>query len=82
MIAGAAFVGTRSSSAAEHGEHAGNGAAAATKPEPHAGHSGDHAAFRGAVDNAANGFDPHKILREFDSGTTSRMASRAHRCAR
>jgi FtsP/CotA-like multicopper oxidase with cupredoxin domain len=74
VIAGAAFVGTRSSSAAEHG-HGGHDAAATNgPPEPHAGHSGEHASFRGAVDNVANGFDPHKILREFDSGKTTRMA--------
>ncbi len=34
-----------------------------------------HAAFRGgAVDHRANGFDPHAILRDFDTGKTSRTA--------
>ena len=34
-----------------------------------------HAAFRGGeVDHRANGFDPHEILRDFDTGTTSRLA--------
>ena len=42
-----------------------------------AGHAdGGHAAFRGgAIDHAANGFDPHTILRDFDWGTTTRTAS-------
>ena len=39
------------------------------------GHAGDHAAFRGTVDHAANGFDPHEILRDFDWGKTRRTAS-------
>jgi FtsP/CotA-like multicopper oxidase with cupredoxin domain len=39
-------------------------------------HSG-HANFRGgvAVDHAANGFDPHELVRDFDWGVTSRTAS-------
>jgi FtsP/CotA-like multicopper oxidase with cupredoxin domain len=46
----------------------------ATHP-PHSAHlGGGHAAFRdnGTVDNAANGFDPHEILRDFDYGKVSR----------
>ena len=46
----------------------------------HEGHAPDtvadgHAAFRdgAAVDHAANGFDPHELLRDFDRGTTSRL---------
>ena len=46
----------------------------------HAGHApdtldGGHAAFRahGRVNSAANGFDPHEILRDFDWGTTRRL---------
>jgi FtsP/CotA-like multicopper oxidase with cupredoxin domain len=38
----------------------------------HAAHDG-HAAFRGTVDHAGNGFDPHVVLREFDRGTTSTL---------
>src|SRR5215211_5673396 len=43
----------------------------------HAGHTGGHADFRDGrtVDHAANGFDPHEILRDFDWGTTHRLAS-------
>ena len=47
---------------------------------PHAGHgtngdgaSGGHAAFRGGT--VHNDFDPHEILRDFDSGRTRRSAS-------
>jgi manganese oxidase len=38
---------------------------------------GGHAAFRGGqtVDHAANGFNPHELLRDFDWGTTRRLAS-------
>jgi manganese oxidase len=53
--------------------------------DPHGGHEagatnghadGGHAAFHGGeVDHAANGFDPHQILRDFDPGTTRRLAS-------
>jgi manganese oxidase len=39
------------------------------------GHPGGHAAFRGGtVDHRANGFDPHTILRDFDTGRTRRTA--------
>jgi manganese oxidase len=59
-----------------------NGSAAAQEPDAHAGHAdpgaghGGHAAFRGGtVDHARNGFDPHAIARDFDWGTTRRLAS-------
>ena len=57
--------------------HPGGEAAAQTHTGAHAGHAGalDHAAFRGKVDHARNGFDPHEILRDFDTGTTRRLAS-------
>jgi FtsP/CotA-like multicopper oxidase with cupredoxin domain len=51
-------------------------AEAATHAHGGNGHAG-HAAFRdgATVDHAANGFDPHTILRDFDWGTTRRTAS-------
>ncbi len=53
--------------------------------EPHhAGHAaGGHADFRDGrtVDHAANGFDPHEILRDFDWGTTTPAGQRPRRCA-
>ena len=44
---------------------------------PHRGvHPEGHANFSGGeVDHVANGFDPHTILRDFDWGTTRRLAS-------
>ena len=49
----------------QHGQ-AHPGAAA---PDKHAGHDmGAHAGTVGTVDVAANGFDPHMILRDFDRG--------------
>ena len=36
---------------------------------------------RRTVDHAANGFDPHEILRDFDWGTTTRHGERAASCA-
>ncbi len=38
---------------------------------------GGHANFRGsvAVDHARNGFDPHELVRDFDWGTTRRLAN-------
>jgi manganese oxidase len=42
------------------------------------GHGGlEHAGFRrgGRVDNARNGFDPTAMVRDFDEGTTRRLAS-------
>lgn len=39
-------------------------------------HPEGHANFSGpAINHAANGFDPHEILRDFDWGTTRRLAS-------
>jgi manganese oxidase len=57
--------------AAENGHHA------AAENGHHAAHDGGHADFRDArtVDHAANGFDPHELLRDFDWGTTTRTAS-------
>jgi len=57
--------------AAEHTGHEGH----AGKPPPaHKGHGGGHAAFQGgAVDHAANGFDPATLVRDFDGGKTSRL---------
>jgi FtsP/CotA-like multicopper oxidase with cupredoxin domain len=48
-------------------------AAKAIAAEPHSGHVGSadahaHLGAVGTVDNAANGFDPHTILRDFDEG--------------
>ena len=41
----------------------------------HAAETG-HAAFRGVtVDHGANGFDPHRVLRDFDEGRTRRTAA-------
>ena len=44
---------------------------------PHASHGSGHADFRDGrtVDHAANGFDPHRIVRDFDWGRTRRLAS-------
>jgi FtsP/CotA-like multicopper oxidase with cupredoxin domain len=54
-------------------------AAAATGHEGHheeGNNEEGHAAFRGAtVDHRANGFDPHALVRDFDEGTTRRLAS-------
>jgi FtsP/CotA-like multicopper oxidase with cupredoxin domain len=53
--------------------HPGEHARAATHAHP----GGGHASFRDGrtVDHAANGFDPHAIARDFDCGTTHRLAS-------
>ena len=68
VLAGAALVGARTSSAAAPHDH-GDAAPA------HAGHTDEHGGFQGRVDHAANGFDPHSVLRDFDHGTTTRLAS-------
>jgi FtsP/CotA-like multicopper oxidase with cupredoxin domain len=70
LIGAAALV--RSGSAGGHSMQAHNG---------HAGHDSGHANFRNgvAVDHAANGFDPHEIVRDFDWGTTSRVNGRVVR---
>jgi FtsP/CotA-like multicopper oxidase with cupredoxin domain len=83
LIAGVPVVGA--GAAALHAvvphTHGDSGVAAAASGEDGAhanGHAGDgtgHAAFRGTVDHAANGFDPHEIVRDFDWGTTRRLAS-------
>ena len=58
--------------------HPWNGEAQASGPA-HAGHTthadGGHANFRDGrtVDNRANGFDAHSILRDFDWGATTRL---------
>jgi len=52
--------------------HGTTGTAAAATTHP--GHTGGHASFRGRVDHARNGFDPHEVLRDFDWGTTRRDA--------
>jgi FtsP/CotA-like multicopper oxidase with cupredoxin domain len=41
--------------------------------DAHAGHAMGHAGFRGGA--VANEFDPHAILRDFDHGKTTRLAS-------
>jgi manganese oxidase len=55
------------------------GAATQADTLEHAGHAAEdgHASFRdgGMVDHAANGFDPHEIVRDFDWGATHRTAS-------
>ena len=61
--------GAPGSVAADGTAHAASGHAGAMA------HPGGHAAFRGGVADAAfNGFDPHTVLRDFDSGTASRTA--------
>ncbi|HEV2062566.1 MAG TPA: multicopper oxidase domain-containing protein, partial [Solirubrobacteraceae bacterium] len=57
--------------------HGGGGDALAAEDGhgAHAGHDGRHASFRGTVDHARNGFDPHAVLRDFDWGTTRRLPS-------
>nr|WP_218138182.1 multicopper oxidase domain-containing protein [Thermoleophilum album] len=39
------------------------------------GDAAGHAAFRGKVDADRNGFDPHRVLRDFDWGKTTRLPS-------
>jgi FtsP/CotA-like multicopper oxidase with cupredoxin domain len=49
-------------------------------PESHAGHrDGVHLGTVGRVDHAVNGFDPHTILRDFDTGTIRREGGRTVR---
>src|SRR6476469_1775571 len=46
----------------------------------HAGHGGAaHSGAIGSVDPAINGFDPHEILRDFDSGKVKREGGRTVR---
>jgi FtsP/CotA-like multicopper oxidase with cupredoxin domain len=52
------------------------GTAAAQQHPGHASRRGaTHKPTVGSVDAAANGFDPHEILRDFDRGRTRRLAS-------
>jgi FtsP/CotA-like multicopper oxidase with cupredoxin domain len=46
-------------------------------PKTHDHGGGGHPGFRGGatVDHAANGFDPTELLRDFDEGSTRRLAS-------
>ena len=57
--------------------HPGGATATAQTNGAHNGHGGTqgggHAAFRGKVDHARNGFDPTALLRDFDTGRTTRM---------
>ena len=72
LIAGGMLAGGALLHASSAGGHQANGEGA------HAGHDGGgHANFRNhvAVDHAANGFDPHELLHDFDWGTTRRLAS-------
>ena len=51
---------------------------ATTTPQPHAhGPVSNHPGFQmgGRVNHVANGFDPTEVLRDFDHGTTRRLAS-------
>ncbi len=77
VLAGAALLKTGASNAAEH--HHGQAPAAPAEPATttpaHAGHGDVHASFRGQVDAVSNGFDPQELLRDFDTGTTRRLAS-------
>jgi FtsP/CotA-like multicopper oxidase with cupredoxin domain len=71
-LSGAALLASKGTAAGQH-DHGANGGAAV-----HAGHEGTgHADFRDGrtVDHAANGFDPHELLRDFDWGRTTRTAS-------
>jgi FtsP/CotA-like multicopper oxidase with cupredoxin domain len=52
------------------GLHGGTNSAAAAIAHHRASHHGsDHRGAVGSVNHAANGFDPHAILRDFDEGT-------------
>lgn len=72
-LAGLGSLGAAESAAAPSG-HAGHGGRPRAVP-PHAGNH-DHAGFAaaGTVDHAANGFDPAKLVRDFDAGRTRRLA--------
>jgi FtsP/CotA-like multicopper oxidase with cupredoxin domain len=54
-----------------------SGKAGGHSMQEHVQAHGGHANFRGgvAVDHAANGFDPHELVRDFDWGTTRRTAT-------
>ncbi|HKG64503.1 MAG TPA: multicopper oxidase domain-containing protein, partial [Solirubrobacteraceae bacterium] len=71
-LSGAALLASKGTAAGQHGHHSNGGQAV------HAGHEGSgHADFRDGrtVDHAANGFDPHELVRDFDWGRTTRTAS-------
>jgi FtsP/CotA-like multicopper oxidase with cupredoxin domain len=72
--AGAALLHT-GARAAGHDHSAMAGAGDGADHGAHQGHDEGHAAFRdgATVDHAANGFDPHEVLRDFDYGTTSTL---------
>jgi FtsP/CotA-like multicopper oxidase with cupredoxin domain len=65
-------------SAAGGGGHP-HGGAGAKGAGAHAGHSGIHTGTVGSVDPEANGFDPHEILRDFDTGEVTRAGGRTVR---
>jgi FtsP/CotA-like multicopper oxidase with cupredoxin domain len=65
----------RAAIAAEEHQHE-----APKAPAAHAGHKdGAHVGTVGRVDHRANGFDPHEILRDFDTGTVRREGGRTVR---
>ena len=71
-LSGAALLASKGTAAGQH-DHGADGG-----PAIHAGHEGSgHADFRDGrtVDHAANGFDPHELVRDFDWGRTTRTAS-------
>jgi FtsP/CotA-like multicopper oxidase with cupredoxin domain len=68
----AALPAATAAAAQEHGGHAGHAASNGNGGAAHRG-SG-HRGVVGTVDPAANGFDPHEIVRDFDAGTTRRIA--------
>ncbi|XAY04823.1 hypothetical protein DSM112329_01661 [Paraconexibacter sp. AEG42_29] len=75
--AGAALLGAGGAKA-QHGQH--GAATTTTTVPPGAGHvagHGGHADFAGGatVDHARNGFDPADIVRDFDWGKTTKLAS-------
>lgn len=74
--AGAVVLGSGSAGAQHDAGHGATTSAPAAAPPAHAGHDDGHANFRGGqVDHAANGFDPHELVRDFDWGTTRRLPS-------
>jgi FtsP/CotA-like multicopper oxidase with cupredoxin domain len=57
-----------------HGGHGSAGGAAGSVRDGHA-----HSGTLGSVDPAVNGFDPHELLRDFDTGTVKREGGRTVR---
>ena len=71
-LVGAGLATAAGASARGTADHAGAQKAAGAR----GGHSNGHAALRGGeVDHRANRFDPQAVLRDFDYGTTRRLAS-------